>query len=208
MTNCHSKSFHFCSHTNLDRTHSCQRVAKASAHLPLVPHTRGLQKKVPFPSKPAPFRKFFSIRLPRKDVSFFGNAWLFLRAGLSTSPLTEDLPYSKCTSTEWNVVWLSNRCTGTKPNFCVYTAQFNTAPRRWGPRINTAEFTLPGLQPLSFLTFQQGSTAQVQHHRSAQLLFLGLSTWSWDLSGVQRPKRQVCSPYSSSAAVQNEGSGS
>lgn len=139
---------HLLLQTNLDRTHSCQHEVKALANLPLMPYaSNSLQKKVPFIPKSAPFRKHFSICWTRKGISFFGNTWALPLSGAFNIPfnrgvlhiLSAHLPSETQDGTE---------ITALAPTQTSVFIQHNSTLHRdtnLDPRINVAEFILPGL---------------------------------------------------------------
>lgn len=152
--------------TNLDRAHSCQ--GEPQLHLPLPPHTRkNLQNKGEFTSKPAPCRKHFSAHLTREGVfSFFGNTWaLSLSKSFNTpivqcfiSPLcnvfhklSAHLPRERQQSPEIPVL---------APAPLPVLLQNNSTLHREAnldPRIDSAEFTLPGLHHEAFFLFSKAA---------------------------------------------------
>lgn len=172
--------------TNLDRAHSCQ----PQLHLPLSPYTRkNLQNKTEFTSKPAPCRRHFSTHLRRKDLlSFFGNTWALTLSKAFNTPFMQSFPSPLCNTFHTLSAHLSrerqlrNPCAGTTP-LPVFVQNNSTLHRdvNSDPRIDSAEFTLPGLhyEHSSSLArlYCSGSMSQ-----NAQSLFWALS---WSPSAVQ-----------------------
>lgn len=142
--------------------------------------TYSLQKKVQFPSKPAPFRKHFSVHITRKGVSFFGNAWAL------PPSRAFDIPINRGGLHILSAHLMSEMQRGTEitalapTQTCVFIQHNSTLPRdaNSGPESTQwVHITRPA--PLkAFLLFSKAYIAQVQWHRSAQHLFLGLSNGS------------------------------
>lgn len=146
--------------TNLDRAHSCQ-------HEPLSHTRKNLQNKREFTSKPAPSRKHFSAHLTRKGVfSFFGNTWALLLSKAFNTLIVEYFISPLCNIFHTLGAHLAHERQQSPavpvlaPAPLPVLLQNNSTLHRdtnLDPRIDSAEFTLPGLHHEAFFLFSKAA---------------------------------------------------